>query len=221
MLVPIPQPKPTGKPREAGAVGARPPGRAVSEPTHSIALREKQPRRAGMERAGGGKKTKTETELGGREGVLGFHPQVRQGEEEEFFPLHSLGPDPLNPGGAAFTLESTGSVPAAHPIDPSSKCSSFGGRTAGRWGGGSGGVPTLQPPTSRGALQTRLPSPAAVKSGDRVPRNLAAALSMLSSHSRQISLYLPAKWARGAFSDDDCAGCRELGATGRTHNGSL
>lgn len=47
-----------------------------------------------MERAGGGKKTKTETELGGREGVLGFHPQVRQGEEEEFFPLYSLEPDP-------------------------------------------------------------------------------------------------------------------------------
>lgn len=55
-----------------------------------------------MKRAGGGKKTKTETELGGREGVLGFHPQVRQGEEEEFFLLYSLGPDPLNPGGGCL-----------------------------------------------------------------------------------------------------------------------
>lgn len=76
MPMPIPQPKPTNKPGEFGAAGACPAGGGVSEPTHSIALREKQPR-AGMERAGGGKETKTETELGGREGVFVFHPQVR------------------------------------------------------------------------------------------------------------------------------------------------
>ena len=71
-------------------------------------------------------------------------------------------------------------------------------------------VPTLQPPPFPGALQTCLPGPAAAaKTGDCVPRNLAAAHPMLSSHSRQISLYLPAEWASGASSEDDCARCRE------------
>lgn len=72
MPMPIPQPKPTDKPREFGAAGACPAGGGVSEPTHSMTPQEKQPRRAGMERAGGGKKTKTETELGGREGCPCF-----------------------------------------------------------------------------------------------------------------------------------------------------
>lgn len=153
--MPIPQPKPTDRPGEFEAAGACPAGGGVSEPTHSIALREKQPRRAGMERAGGGKKTKTETELGGREGVLVFHPQVSQGREEECFPLNPLGleprmhPQPEPPGGLpsplkaqAYTIPAS-SAAVAHRIDPcsagSSKCRSFGGRAAGRWGGGSGG----------------------------------------------------------------------------------
>lgn len=57
MPVPIAQPKPTDKPREFGAAGACPAGGGVSEPTHSVALREKQlsPRRAELGRAGGGK----------------------------------------------------------------------------------------------------------------------------------------------------------------------
>lgn len=181
MLMPIPQPKPADKAREFGAAGACPAGGSVSEPTHSITLWEKQPRRAGMERAGGGKKTKTETELGRRRSL--FFIQVRQASEEECFPLNPPGPEPR-----------------IHPQPEP---------------GGSGGSPPLF-----GALQTCLPHPAAAaKAGDCVPRNLAAAHPMISSHSRQISLYLPAKWARGASSDGDCAQSRELGAPGMPQAG--
>lgn len=132
-------------------------------------------------------------------------------------------PEPPGAPGAQGPTVPASSAAVAHSIDPcsagSSKCSSFEGRAAGRWGGGSGGPPP-QPPLSWAALQTRLPSPAAAaRAGSRVPQNLAAANPMLSSHSRQICLYLPAEWARGASSDDDCARCREPGAQGKPRAG--
>jgi len=187
----IPQLKPTDKPRERGAAGACLAGGGVSEPTHSIALWEKQQRRAEMERAGGGKKAKTETELRGREGILAFHPQVRQGEQEECLPLKPpapkprMHPQPEPPGGCLQPREHrlTGShcpgqlsgCGTSHRHLLSLKCSSFGGS---QQGGGSGGSPLCSLRHSQELCKPACPAP------QRQPKRATAYHETWQQHTR-------------------------------------
>lgn len=115
-------------------------------------------------------------------GVLAFHAQVRQGREEECFPL-----DPPSPGGAGLTPESTVLAGAPHP-DPPGKAAALGRGEES------------SPPCSSSILGS---SGNLHAQPGAVPRNLARAQAMLPSLSTQISLYLLAKWARGASSEAD------------------
>lgn len=122
---------------------------------------------------------------GGVRVVLAFHAQVRQGREEECFPLAPPGPEPLGRLPSPLRAQSLLWHLTRIPL-----------RTQQLWGEESRGSPlcSLLHPGSPGNFPAQ---PGAV------PRNLARAQPMLPSHSTQISLYLPAKWARGASSDTD------------------
>lgn len=100
---------------------------------------------------------------------------------------------------------------------PKQKQSSEGGRGhprlaspgGARWGAGMLWSATNSSRSPRGlpSPPRHSPEPSWLHKQVCTPRNLAAAQPLPSSHSRQTSPDLPAKWARGASSSGGCARC--------------